>query len=321
MTTQDMIQHSGFDFFRLRRIGVSVILFVLFAIIPAKAQLAFSDSISISLLTIDPGPNAYECFGHTALRINDLKGGSDITFHYGVYNYNEPNFIWHFIEGKCNYMIGACYTEDFLHEYVRRKLNVTEQVLNLDSAQNAHLADALITNYLPKNRNYRYNFFFDNCATRPFDMINKFAPVRYDTTWIQPVTLRDMLHEKTGMGHWLDFGIALAVAGRADKQASFREQMFLPSYLCEALKHAQIQGEPLVSKTAIYHNATESQEDKDAIEIFSPMNIGVILLLVAAILSILDIRREKTSKIWHSLSKCFDFIWLLATGITGCIIW
>ena len=28
-------------------------------------------------------------------------------------------------------------------------------------------------NYRPENRIYRYNFFYDNCATRPRDLIEK----------------------------------------------------------------------------------------------------------------------------------------------------
>ena len=41
--------------------------------LPARAQLEFSDSLRISLLTCSPGPDAYERFGHTGLRIQDQR--------------------------------------------------------------------------------------------------------------------------------------------------------------------------------------------------------------------------------------------------------
>ena len=48
-----------------------------------------------------------------------------------------------------------------------------EQVLNLNAEQREALWQALVVNYQPENRKYLYNFVFDNCATRPFHMINR----------------------------------------------------------------------------------------------------------------------------------------------------
>ncbi len=297
-------------------------LIVFFLSIAAQAQLHFGDSLRVSLLTVAPGEQAFERFGHTGLRVTDLRTGQDVVFHYGVYDYTEPNFIWHFVEGKCNYRMGANYMRDFLTEHRRRRLDVTEQVLQLDSAQAKRLVDALVENYKPQNRNYRYNFFFDNCATRPFAMLNRCADIQYDTAWVRDVTLRDMVHEKTGIGQWLDFGIALTVAGRADKQASFTEQMFLPDYLSRAIGHAEIDGRKLVGETRSYPMGDGAVTDTGC-GLFRPMPIGCLVLAIGVLLTVLDhVNRRDGQRHWPQKSaQTFDTVWLLATGLAGCIVW
>ncbi|MBR0037820.1 MAG: DUF4105 domain-containing protein [Bacteroidales bacterium] len=300
------------------------------------AQLAFSDSVEISLLTGEPGIQSFERFGHTAIRVRDMrKGHLDVVFHYGVYNYHEPYFILHFIEGICNYTMGALYMSDFEEEYQNRGLGMTEQILDLDSLQSQLFLNALLENYKPQNRHYRYNFFFDNCATRPFDLLNRHVSVgtetashiTYDTTWIEPVTLRQMLQQKTGTGNWLEFGIALALAGRADQRASFREQMFLPDHLQEAYRHATLDGHPLVKEnrriTDYRTDITDALNDK-GIFALQPFNVAFVLLLAAIALSSWESKRKYQlgSNYSTSLStRLFDSFWLLASGLSGCIIW
>ncbi|MBQ0056718.1 MAG: DUF4105 domain-containing protein [Bacteroidales bacterium] len=297
-------------------------LIVLLSVITTRAQMFFGDSLNISLLTAAPGVGAYERFGHTGIRVQDLKGGSDIVFHYGVYNYREPNFVWHFVEGICNYRMGANHASSFIEDYRERGLQLTEQRLWLDSAQVQAMIATLIDNYQPQNRNYRYNFFFDNCATRPYDLLTRFA--MFDTAWIRPVTLRDMLQEKTNRNNWLDFGISLAIAGRADRQASFREQMFLPDYLMEALRHASIDGHPLVaaeSELSPYAPAIAEEIENDCGGPFSPNVVCLIPMLFAWIMFLSKKLGRWTWASSRTTANVFDTLLLLVTGLTGCILW
>ena len=45
--------------------------------------------------------------------------------------------------------------------------DVWQQTLNLTEEEKERLIALLTENYRPENRVYRYNFFYDNCATRP----------------------------------------------------------------------------------------------------------------------------------------------------------
>ena len=140
--------------------------------LPARAQIIFSDSLRISVLTCTPGPDAYERFGHAALRVLDLRNPQmDVTFHYGVFSFHTPHFIYRFVKGETDYQLGALYTSDFVAEYRERGLGMTEQCLQLDSAQSQSLVERLLINYRPENRTYRYSYFFDNCSTRPYRLL------------------------------------------------------------------------------------------------------------------------------------------------------
>lgn len=285
------------------------------------AQLNLSDSLQISLLTVSPGEEAYSCFGHTGIRIKDLRFRQDIVFHYGVYNYSEPHFIWHFVLGECNYMMGGVYTSHFLAENREKKLNVTEQVLRLDSTQTASLVGALLENYRPQNRNYRYNYFFDNCSTRPFSIFNKWIDIQYDTTWVEDVTLRDMVQEMTGRDTWLFFGISMVIARRADLPTSFTEQMFLPKYLCRALDNASVGNQPFVKERHVYPFGDSSTHTDAAFGWLNPTFICWFFLLIGGTLTWLSRRSKGTQDTWRKALLAYDITWLVATGIAGCIAW
>lgn len=287
----------------------------------ANAQFSFSDSLQVSLITCSEGPDAYERFGHSAVRILDFKNNEDIVFHWGVFNFNAPHFVYRFVKGETDYQLGATYTDTFFNSYYKRGLAIKEQQLNLDKDEAKKLVNAIIENYRPENRVYRYSFFFDNCATRPFNLIEKATDHRisYDTAWVQPITLRDMVQQKSGVGNWLDLGISLAVAGRSDKQAYFKEQMFLPEYLAEAYNHATIGDKALVAKEMeVFPMAPEVRAKIDQESVLtSPVTVLIAVALIVTLLGLATRRNKKLAVIYKSAES----IVLFATGVTGAILW
>lgn len=128
-----------------------------------------ADSVRVSLLTCSPGSQIYALFGHTALRYEDKQKGVDVVFNYGIFDFNAPNFIWRYIKGETDYQLGVTDFFYFQNEYANRNSAVAEQELNLLPQEKSKLFSILEKNYLPENRVYRYNYFYDNCATRPRD--------------------------------------------------------------------------------------------------------------------------------------------------------
>lgn len=319
-------------------------LFALFILLPARANINFSDSVRISLLTCSPGPDAYERFGHAAIRVQDLRHSElDLTFHYGVFSFNAPNFIYRFVKGETDYQLGALYTSDFVEGYRRRGLGMEEQQLHLDSAQCQDLINRLWINYRPENRTYRYSFFFDNCSTRPYRLINTVtsSSIQYDSAWTKPITLRQMVQEKSGVNNWLDFGIALAVAGRSDQTATYQEQMFLPEYLMHAYTHAQIPAQigssswfvPLVdSKETLLEMRSDVQSAIAASDPVSPASLFGVILLIALVVSAAEYRQKRKAahvagrpqsrrSATRTIADTFDCLFFLSIGLTGCIVW
>ena len=154
------------------------LLFLLFTAVSLQAQYPLlSKDAEISLLTVSPSEDeVYTVYGHTALRVRDASKKLDTVFNYGIFDFSKPNFIYRFAKGETDYRLAAQYTRDFLIEYEMRGSEVTEQILDIDSAGKARIWEALMINNRPENRVYRYNFFFDNCATRPAAIIWPAAP-------------------------------------------------------------------------------------------------------------------------------------------------
>lgn len=323
--------------------GTLSLLIALFALIiftPARAQITFSDSVRIGLLTCSSGPDAYERFGHAGIRVKDLKNDDlDVTFHYGVFSFNTPHFVYRFVKGETDYQLGAVYTSAFIDDYRRRGLGMTQQWLRLDSAQVQDMIERLMINYRPENRTYRYSYFFDNCSTRPYRLLQAVTDhsIKYDSTWTKAVTLRQMVQERSGTDNWLDFGIALAVAGRSDIPTLYEEQMFLPDYLAGAVDHAEIPAplgeqiwyQPLVTeKDTLLTMRPEIEAAIAAPDPLKPSIVFAIVLVLAMIISLRQYLDKKAQSLGKPASKAlrvsantFDTVFFLFLGITGCIVW
>lgn len=281
-----------------------------------------SDSIRISLLTCASGGEIYSLFGHTGIRYKNFTQGIDVVFNYGMFDFNTPNFSLRFALGKTDYLLGASDYESFADEYNRLGRDVWEQVLNLSRTEKGRLVALLEENYRPENRGYRYNIFYDNCATRPRDQIERAIDGRLQyacdmTDENTGITLRDLLH-KYSKGHlWSRFGMDLCMGSKVDKPVSRRQMMFIPFYVQEFFSTARIvdekgQTRPLVSseeKTVVTGKTAADFQTGG----MTPMQAALLLFIGVAMTAIYGIRKGKT--LWG-----MDLILFLAAGITGCIL-
>lgn len=218
----------------------------------------------ISLLTASPGEELYSSFGHSAIRIRDTIAGIDRVFNYGTFDFDTPNFYGKFIRGNLNYRLSVASFDSFLENYRYEERAVYEQSLALNQAECQAVMDFLVENYKPQNRYYRYDFFFDNCATRIRDLFElvlnnrlkwhfedssrRFSP---DTP---PSTFRQLVDQCTRHRYWADFGIDLMLGAKTDRLAQPREYLFLPDYLQKAFGKATLTDStgidrPLVAQT------------------------------------------------------------------------
>jgi len=200
-----------------------------------------SDSAYISLITVSPGEDIYAHYGHTAIRVADPKNSFDLVFNYGLFDFNSPNFIYRFVKGETDYVCGAFSYSDFLLEYQMENRNVIEQILNLNPLEKEAVWQALVKNIQPELRTYRYNFFFNNCSTKPRDVLVRGiqGKVDYRTNGYFP-TLRSVIHHYTNSHPWTQFGIDLLIGAQADNSASLSDQQFAPELLYKSFATAVI---------------------------------------------------------------------------------
>lgn len=200
-----------------------------------------SDSAYISLITASPGEEIYAQYGHTAIRVVDPKNGFDLVFNYGLFDFNSPNFLYRFVKGETDYVCGAFSYSDFLLEYQMENRNVTQQILNLNPTEKESIWQALMKNIQPEFRTYRYNFFFNNCSTKPRDVVVRGIDGKVDyRSDLHFPTLRSVVHHYTNSHPWTQFGIDLLIGAQADHSASLSDQQFAPELLFKTFATAVI---------------------------------------------------------------------------------
>lgn len=295
------------------------ILYSLFALTAMASGESRYDSVRVSLLTCSPGEEVYELFGHTAIRYQNFSQGYDVVFNYGVFNFNEPNFVLRFACGDTDYMLGVVPFDQFKFVYESRGSEVREQQLNLSPKESNDLGNQLWENFQPKYRVYRYNYFYDNCTTRARDRIENALEGEVVYTYdFGEHTYRDWVKLYTKGHPWADFGINLCLGSEADRPMEDRQQMFLPDNLMSAFDEAEVQRNPdevrkLVKTNEVLIPASPKEEVSNLFFLFTPL--AVALLLLAAVVG-------STWWEWKHLRIMWwvDVFLYTLFGLAGCII-
>ncbi|MFT4061001.1 MAG: DUF4105 domain-containing protein [Edaphocola sp.] len=208
--------------------------------------------LRISILTCGVGEELYSSFGHTAVRITDSVHHTDEVYNYGTFNFGDPDFYTKFTLGKLPYFLDKGDYRDFMYTYEVEKRNVREQVLHLDADQKLRMLAYLENNLKPGNREYRYDFLFDNCATRVRDILPKIlGPEFYygDVLHYKKISYRYILNQYLSDKHWERFGINLLLGSKVDSIMTDEGAMFLPDFIFKGLVHAKYRGQHVVGST------------------------------------------------------------------------
>ena len=261
------------------------------------------DSVEVSLLTCSPHEEIYSLYGHSALRWH--SGEQDIVFNWGMFSFNKPYFVLRFVFGLTDYELGAYPYDTFWPYYQKWGSSITEQVLNLTNDEKRQLQQALIENLKPENKVYRYNFFYDNCSTKPRDMIEGCinGKVIYNEREDFAPTFREMVRECNRYHAWSKFGNDMLLGVKADMKTSREEQEFLPHNLMYDVARAQI-----------YENGTYRPLVKEERLLVPPgvhkwgfgLGIGpyeafTLLLLLSLGIALYEWRKKKIARWWDVL--------------------
>jgi len=267
-----------------------------------------SDSLKASVLTISPGNELYSTFGHTAIRIKDLKNGFDIVFNYGTFDFNTPNFYFKFALGKLDYLLSVESYEGFVSSITEENRSIIEQQLNFNKDQTLKLTSLLIKNYQPENRSYRYKFFTDNCSTRVRDILVKASD---DSTLLRRpniasgYTFRELYRIYVSSMPWGKFGIELLMGKMTDDKAGY-DALFIPDNLKESIAKAFLNNRALVKNEVSIYKAIPEKNDQFWL---SPLVFSIIIIFLSLIIEL--------KSTWI---KVFDKIFFIVFGILGLFI-
>jgi hypothetical protein len=295
------------------KLGFLLILLSFVGLTPARAQFW-----EVSLLTADPGTELYSSFGHSAIRMREMgpDGGRDLVFNFGTFDFDTPNFYGKFATGKLNYMLSVATYDRFIVEYDYYKRGLREQVLDLNEEQKDFLLQHLDAQYAPERRFYKYDFFYNNCATKIRDAFD--IAVGEQLVWSDSVaeekTFRNLIDEFVLPLPWADFGIDLALGAVIDRPATELEKQFLPTYMEQAFANATILengvSRPLVKQSRVL---LEYPKENAQQSLLNPSMVFWLLTLVFAALTLYGFKKGK-------LMKGLDVALFGAVGILGVVV-
>jgi hypothetical protein len=256
--------------------------------------IALSDSSRISLLTCAPGEELYSCFGHSAIRVTDYRQGFDVVFNYGTFDYAAPNFYLNFLKGHMIYMEAYEGYAGFYDQYVQEQRSMYEQEIHLADTDRAKIFDFLVNNARPENCQYRYDFLWDNCATRIRDVFEKNIPaVKFDySSFTDKKSFRTLINDYSNNQPWEQFGMGLGIGLPVDRIATPKEETFLPDYLSKAFAHATISGQPLCGPKMVILDA-KAPEVKSLDKVITPTIVFGLLLFIILIVTVIEVQKKK----------------------------
>lgn len=299
--------------------NIKKILFPLFFIlIISFLQVSVAQNYRISLLTCDPGDQIYSSFGHSGIRVVDEDTGRDLVFNYGTFDFGAPNFVLNFAGGRLDYFLSVSTFDRFIAEYNYHQRSMREQVLALNDEQTIKLIQFLENNYLPENRAYRYDFFYDNCATRIRDAVETVLGDQllwHDEEQMDvEKTFRELIDEMVLFMPWSDLGIDIALGSRLDRDATPREEQFLPAYMEKAFARAEIEGDgptrPLVSES---RDILKFERPVESFGLFNPYLIFWLVAIAFAAITYIGFKK-------NVLFAGFDIALFGILGIVGIVI-
>ena len=257
---------------------------------PTQAQ---SPAPEVWLVTYGPGEIYWQRFGHNAIWIRDEGLSLDHVFNFGFFDFEQEGFIWRFVQGRLLYFSAAQPAQSEFSQYINENRSIRAQRLALTPEQALDLADYLVHEIQPENRDYLYDYYRNNCSTRVRDAIDmvmggelreRYANSEAGLNW------REHTRRLTVPDYWLYLGLELGLGSRVDSPISRWDEFFIPSELADGIATVGVDkggsSIPLVAEDLVLHDSTVPDPPaKPAAWWPRYVWIAGVLLLVAGILN------------------------------------
>lgn len=282
--------------------------------------------LQVFLLTMGQGDAVWEKFGHNALWIRDRSSGLDVAYNWGLFDFNEADFIPRFLEGSMRYSMAGFPAEPMIAFYARTDRSVWAQELELTPAQKLELLRFVEWNALEENRFYHYDYFLDNCSTRVRDALDRVlggriraatdtVPTGTSYRWHTRRLTQEELPVYTGMD--------LVLGEPGDQEISAWAEMFLPMKLRERMAGITVPGPDGVERPLV-RSEVEVYTARRAPEASAPANYlawyVVAGLALAAVVVALSLASDRGGRAPRAALATVGSIWSLLGGVLGVVM-
>ena len=196
---------------------------------------------------------------------------------------------------------------------MQQKVIFREQVLNLDEQEKLNLLSIISENYKPENRNYRYEFFYDNCSSRIRDLLIEVFKEKinfHKSPLADKNTFRETIHQYLKYDPWLELGIDLVLGKKIDILVSNNNLMFLPEKVESILDKSQVENESvkkniILTKSTIVNSNNQERTSENIIK----YSWGIFFIT----LILLYLKQSHLIRIWSIMN-------LSVLGIIGILL-
>ena len=236
-------------------------IWLVLSLIVSATTVAQQPAPAVGLATIDPGDVYWQRFGHNALIVEPSDHDGALSYNFGYFDFDQPDFFTRFLRGRMLYQALALPAREDLRRYVDENRSVHLQSLDLTPVQAHRLAAFLHEAVKPENRDYLYEYFRANCSTRIRDAIDVAldGELRRQTiSRSRGFTYRMHAMRLAEGNFWLAIAIDLGLGPNVDHPLTFWDEMFIPEMMRRYLREVRnTDGSPLVHEETTWFDSGE----------------------------------------------------------------
>lgn len=201
------------------------------------------EALTVYLMTIGQGDLVWEQFSHNAIWIQNEETGWSRGYNWGIFDFDQVDFYPRLFRGTMLYSMAPFDPGYFLRVNAHFDRSVRVQKLALTPDQKAALLAFVEWNALPENKDYRYDYYRDNCSTRVRDALDRVLDGRIRES-AEALTTNHTYRWHTRRllpafpGAYT--GIQVVLGAAADRPLNGWEEMFLPIRLMEEIRDVEV---------------------------------------------------------------------------------
>ena len=202
-----------------------------------EGERAYYENTHIYITSIAPSDPVYIYFGHAGIEV-ETPGRESVMFDYGTFRFDK-SFYFNFALGRLYYNVIESYTAYRYRQFIDEDRTIKRIELDLTPEEKKAMIAFLSYNILPENDTYLYNYYRDNCATRPRDIYNKATDDRF-RNWAENIdTGKSFRAWSTPYMHksfFFAFILNYLQGPNVDYPVNLYDACFLPDVLLDAVE-------------------------------------------------------------------------------------